>query len=184
MTFAITRRPLFLLALVAALLAAFVLALANPGSVGAHPLGNFTVNHYSRIEIYSDVVRVHFVLDMAEIPTFQENADVDADSNGTIDTTEAQAFADGKESEVAANLNLVLNGERADLTVARTNATFPEGQGGLLTTRLTAVYETPAPSGVISLASRTTTTVTASVGARSWCSRPARLLPATTQRRT
>ncbi len=36
----------------------------------AHPLGNFTINHYSRIELSPERLRVRYVLDMAEIPTF------------------------------------------------------------------------------------------------------------------
>ena len=37
----------------------------------AHPLGNFTVNHYAGIELAGDRVFVRYVLDLAEIPTFQ-----------------------------------------------------------------------------------------------------------------
>src|SRR6478672_8160917 len=50
----------------------FILLLAVPLRVGAHPLGNFTVNRYSRIEIGPERVQVQYVLDMAEIPAFQE----------------------------------------------------------------------------------------------------------------
>ena len=38
----------------------------------AHPLGNFTINHFSRVQVSGDRVRVHEVLDYAEIPAFQE----------------------------------------------------------------------------------------------------------------
>ena len=59
-------------ALVAALLVVAALAaLARPGGASAHPLGNFTVNHYAGIELSGDRVFVHYVLDLAEIPTFQ-----------------------------------------------------------------------------------------------------------------
>ena len=56
-----------------ALLAAWLV----PSVASAHPLGNFTVNHYSRIEPAGDGVRVVYVLDMAEIPTFQEKPRID-----------------------------------------------------------------------------------------------------------
>ena len=42
------------------------------GSASAHPLGNFSINHLSRVSISSDRVAVHYILDQAEIPTFQE----------------------------------------------------------------------------------------------------------------
>ena len=53
------------------LLAALALvALAAPA--GAHPLGNFSVNHLTVVRASSDRVDVRYVLDQAEIPTFQE----------------------------------------------------------------------------------------------------------------
>ena len=40
-----------------------------PFVASAHPLGNFTVNHLSRVTAASDALRVRYVLDLAEIPT-------------------------------------------------------------------------------------------------------------------
>jgi len=41
------------------------------GSASAHPLGNFTVNHYAGLDISADRLAIDYVLDLAEIPTFQ-----------------------------------------------------------------------------------------------------------------
>lgn len=38
----------------------------------AHPMGNFSINHYSGLEIGPAEVRVRYILDLAEIPTFEE----------------------------------------------------------------------------------------------------------------
>ena len=46
-----------------------VAALALPVAAAAHPLGNFTVNRFSRVESAGQRVYVHYVLDLAEIPT-------------------------------------------------------------------------------------------------------------------
>ena len=54
-----------------------VAALLGPAAASAHPLGNFTTNRYSRIELSGDHVYVLYVLDLAEIPTFQAQGDVD-----------------------------------------------------------------------------------------------------------
>ena len=59
------RRLLLLLAAVAGLSAML------PATASAHPLGNFTVNRYSLIDVGRGSVSVRFVVDMAEIPTFQ-----------------------------------------------------------------------------------------------------------------
>ena len=54
----------------AAAVALLALALAAPA--GAHPLGNFSVNHLTVVRVSSDRVDVRYVLDQAEIPTFRE----------------------------------------------------------------------------------------------------------------
>src|SRR5271157_1406209 len=48
----------------------FVLGLCR--MAWAHPMGNFSVNHYSRISLESDRVRIRYFIDLAEIPTYQE----------------------------------------------------------------------------------------------------------------
>jgi nickel/cobalt transporter (NicO) family protein len=151
MTLGLTARPLLLFGLVAAVLLAVVVALAAPAIASAHPLGNFTVNRYSRIEVYSDKLRVNYVLDMAEIPTFQDATNVDTNGDGTVSDAEAQAYAASKATELGTNLALQLNGKAQTLHLTDSHATFPEGQGGLQTTRLTATFETDAPSGPVAL---------------------------------
>src|SRR5262245_33139153 len=37
----------------------------------AHPMGNFSVNHYARIEVGPRGASVRYVLDLAEIPSFE-----------------------------------------------------------------------------------------------------------------
>ena len=38
----------------------------------AHPMGNFSVNHYTRIVTGAERIEIDYIIDMAEIPTFQE----------------------------------------------------------------------------------------------------------------
>ncbi len=59
------RKPLLLLSLLA------VSLLAGPRSF-AHPMGNFSVNHYSKISLERDGIRISYIIDLAEIPTYQE----------------------------------------------------------------------------------------------------------------
>ena len=40
--------------------------------LAAHPMGNFSVNHYSKITLESDRIRIRYFIDLAEIPTYQE----------------------------------------------------------------------------------------------------------------
>src|SRR5277367_897978 len=48
----------------------FMLGLCRLAS--AHPMGNFSVNHYSRIDLQGDRIIVRYFIDLAEIPTYQE----------------------------------------------------------------------------------------------------------------
>ena len=61
------------------ILVAAVVALAVlPSAASAHPLGNFSVNHLSQVSVSSDRVDVRYILDEAEIPTFQQRGTADA----------------------------------------------------------------------------------------------------------
>jgi nickel/cobalt transporter (NicO) family protein len=104
-----------------------------PGVASAHPLGNFTVNHYTRIEPAGDRVRLVYVLDMAEIPTFQEKPRIESS---------AERYADERAEQIRQNLHLTLDGQPAALHLQSRALSFPEGQGGLSTLRLEAVYAT------------------------------------------
>ena len=72
----------------AALIGSLALAAVVPAVAMAHPLGNFTVNQYTRLDL-GNAVSVRYVLDMAEIPTFQRRQIVDANGDGRISPAEA-----------------------------------------------------------------------------------------------
>jgi len=106
-----------------AIVAAWAAMAATPSS--AHPLGNFSVNHLDRIGVSSDRVQVHWILDQAEIPTFQERGLSPAE----VLTRKRDAAAHG--------LALTVDGRRVPLTLAPGGSiSFPRGQGGLRTTRV------------------------------------------------
>jgi nickel/cobalt exporter len=100
-----------------------------PSSAAAHPLGNFTVNRYSAIEVSGDRIYVHYVLDLAEIPTFQERG---------------RARRPGFAREIGRRLMLSLDGRPASLRLLDSKTALSPGAGGLKTLRFEAVYETHA----------------------------------------
>ena len=139
------HRAFVLVAGALALLVAFAL-LARPGAASAHPLGNFTINHYDRIEVSETGIELYRVLDMAEIPTFQERQQrIDANGDGTVDDGESEAWASAKATELASNMHLVVNGDERKLIAASHELTFPAGQGGLSLLRLTVTYKATLP---------------------------------------
>jgi len=115
-----------LLAVVAA-----VAAIAVPAAAQAHPLGNFTINRYSRVDVSGNRLYVLYVLDLAEIPTFQA---------GKID---AQAYA----RRIARGARLTLNGRSTRLAAGAHALAHPPGAGGLHTTRLEVILRGPRLDG-------------------------------------
>jgi nickel/cobalt transporter (NicO) family protein len=110
------RRVLLLAALA-------LLALAAPA--GAHPLGNFSINHLTVVRASSDRVDVRYVLDQAEIPTFQERGMPSA------------RVLERKRAEVARGVTLTVGGRPVALTLRPGGRiAFPRGAGGLRTTRV------------------------------------------------
>jgi nickel/cobalt transporter (NicO) family protein len=110
-------------------------ALVLPVAASAHPLGNFTVNRFSRIEVAGPRLYVHYVLDLAEIPTFQAGS-IDAATYGR---------------RIARGARLKLNGRGVRLVPVETALAHPDGAGGLKTTRFEVVLRGPEltrPSGV------------------------------------
>jgi hypothetical protein len=97
----------------------------------AHPLGNFTINHYSRIELAVDRVTLRYVLDMAEIPAFQERALIHRDQDDQVSNQEKSDYLASKAQELRERLELRVNGNPVDLKVVSQELDFPPGQGGL-----------------------------------------------------
>jgi nickel/cobalt transporter (NicO) family protein len=114
-----------------AFLAAALAVLVLPVAASAHPLGNFTVNRFSRIEVAGPRIYVRYVLDLAEIPTFQA---------GKID---AHAYA----RRIARGAQLTVNGRRMRLIPIETALAHPAGAGGLRTTRLETILRGPTLAG-------------------------------------
>ncbi len=125
---------------------ALTLAIGLPTLAWSHPLGNFTINGYSRLEPAGDGVRIVYVLDMAEIPAFQEQTVVDANQDGQVDRAEEDRYAALRAEEIRRNLRLELNGVAAPIELTRHELSFPPGQGGLATLRLDLVYLARLPS--------------------------------------
>ncbi|WP_157592732.1 nickel/cobalt transporter [Solirubrobacter soli] len=104
---------------------ALAVCLGAPAVASAHPLGNFSINHLSRVSVSSDRVDVRYILDEAEIPTFQQR-----------DVPDAMLLV-RKQAEVERKLVLTVDGKRLALRPAgRATIAHPPGAGGLDTTRI------------------------------------------------
>jgi ABC-type nickel/cobalt efflux system permease component RcnA len=106
-------------------LAVLALLALGPHTAAAHPLGNFSINHLTEVRVSAQRVDLRYVLDQAEIPTFQERGIPPA------------AVLARKRAEVLRRLALVVDGRRVALrALPGASIAFPPGQGGLRLTRV------------------------------------------------
>jgi nickel/cobalt exporter len=109
-----------------------------PREAQAHPLGNFTINHYSDLEFAEKSARITYILDLAEIPTLQQKHSLDADGDGKLSNAESDAYLDARMPSLLEGLRLRVGNEDLPLRVLDRSAEYRPGQGGLPTLRVKA----------------------------------------------
>jgi ABC-type nickel/cobalt efflux system permease component RcnA len=119
---------------VAAVAAAFVVLPATAAS--AHPLGNFTVNHYDGLALSSERVGITSTVDAAEIPTAQLRGRVDTDRDGVLSPTERASYATDSCSTLRTRLALAIDGTPVALRGDGGSFVLEPGAAGLETSRL------------------------------------------------
>ena len=139
------RRAQTILALTLVSLLSALLLGSTAAPALAHPLGNFSINHLVQVRLSSGHAYMRYVLDQAEIPTFQERG-----------LPDAQVLA-RKEAEVASHLTLSVAGKPAVISMMPGAAiSHPPGQGGLALTRVELPLSASIPShGSLSLSDQT-----------------------------
>lgn len=107
---------------------AFLFAVAP---AAAHPLGNFTINHLTKVAVAGDRVALRYVLDMAEIPTF--SALRAADRSGTLGATQLASYGRAQAVKLLSQLQLSDAGTPVRLDLERVTTRTRPGAGGLPT---------------------------------------------------
>lgn len=104
-------------------------------TASAHPLGNFSVNQYSRLEVGKSRIKIRQILDMAEIPTFQLKNEIDTNKDETLSKDELNAFAEKIAPQILANLSLTVNSQPFAINYESKSVVLQEGAGNLQTLR-------------------------------------------------
>jgi len=112
-------------------------------------MGNFSVNHYSKITLENHGIRVRYLIDLAEIPTYQElqranisTTAIDPNSLAVINYLALRG------AELGQGLTLNVDGQVVSLRLLSSGVIFPPGAGGLPTMKMGFVYEAGYPSGM------------------------------------
>jgi hypothetical protein len=118
---------------VSALLAALALALALTATVAAHPRGNLSTDTHHELVASGDRLYVLSVLDLAEIPTAQEEQE--------LRRLGKPRYASRLARRLVAGLELRIGGTPRSLRPLARRLDFPAGAAGLPTTRLELVLD-------------------------------------------
>src|SRR2546425_2160418 len=122
-----------------------------PMAALAHPLGNFTINHFARIEVGGDRIRVRYVIDMAEIPTFQELQAIAANSEGSPSKAELDAYVERMAASYVNGLLLTIDGADVPLKVISKQVKLLTAGSGMQTMRFECDLAGDAPATSVSV---------------------------------
>jgi len=114
-----------------------------PQPASAHPLGNFTVNHLSRLTVAGGSIDVRYVLDLAEIPSVA--LDGSLSPNGSPTRADYARWGAAHAAEIAPQLELWVDGARVGLAVGAVSVMTRPGAAGLPTIYLRADYRAALP---------------------------------------
>jgi nickel/cobalt transporter (NicO) family protein len=120
-----------------------VLALCA-ASAAAHPMGNFSVNHYARIEPGPHGARIRYVLDLAEIPTFE----LFQQWGPAHDKALEQA------RQWAANLAIAVDGKPVSVRVEKAELFLADGAANMKVARIVADLRVSSATGALTYEDR------------------------------
>jgi nickel/cobalt exporter len=111
----------------------------------AHPLGNFTINHLAKVTVRPSGVTVRYIVDMAEIPTFQVMAE--RDIRGPQRAQRLTAWARDETRLVLGGLTITADGTPLVLRPDPPGVRTRPGAGGLPTLYFVDVMRARLPAG-------------------------------------
>jgi nickel/cobalt exporter len=135
------RNSRILLILIAILFAQFL---------EAHPMGNFSISHYSRLEYTNDGILLKHIVDMAEIPSYQQMEFLDTDHNSKISDEEKIRYAERISNQLLPNLKVQINQTNLTIKIQNSRLEIRPGAGDLPTFVVYCNYFVEVPVSVIS----------------------------------
>ena len=128
-TGAVLLRSLVIFTFTSALFAALLLGSTN---AAAHPLGDFSINQYFIVDGSALRPTVHFLLDVAEIPSFTELDMLDTDFDSQLSPNEVEAYLDQRIPQLARFIHMKMDGAEVPVTVSSHKLILLEGNGAML----------------------------------------------------
>jgi len=118
----------------------------------AHPMGNFSVNHYAKLQPSSSGVELQYVLDLAEIPTFELLRDWNIDR--AAPPAELERHAATQARVWLKNLDVAIDGAPVRPTFESAKVVIADGAGNLPILRITTHARIDARGGKLTYEDR------------------------------
>jgi nickel/cobalt exporter len=116
-----------------------------PLLAAAHPMGNFSVNHYAKIQPGAKAIEIEYVLDLAEVPTLQLQQEWHGATGTPAADLDRRAAAQAR--AWVGRLHLQVDGKPVAPEIVRTRVAVVEGAGGLPGYRVTTWLRVAANGG-------------------------------------
>jgi nickel/cobalt exporter len=120
-------------------------------TLSAHPMGNFSVSHYSRLTLKTTGCELTYVLDLAEIPTLELFQQWQVDGK---DSEAVQSKAGSQAASWLENLVIASGGNRIRPVLKSTHAVLMDGAGGMSVLRIEMEGRLPASAAELTLEDR------------------------------
>jgi len=117
----------------------FLLPLASMAA--AHPLGDFSINQYFVVDGRGPVLRLHYLLDVAEIPSFTELDMLDTNFDSEITKEEVEGYLAQRIPQLEAQLALTMDGHQTPLTLLRHKLVLLQGNSGMVVFNILLDFE-------------------------------------------
>src|ERR1700683_1048662 len=122
------------------------LAFLLPALALAHPMGNFSVSHYSRIEVTGHGAKIRYILDLAELPTFELLQQWQLDA--ACPRGELERHAADQARQWAGKLKIQMDGRAVEARFERATMVMDKGAGGMAILRVIAELGVAGAPGV------------------------------------
>lgn len=110
-----------------------------------HPLSQFSINHFNTMEFSPGLVRIHTLIDIAEIPAFRELALIDSNGDSQLVQEEIGAFLERRVPQILSAILLTIDGKEVPLETDHKAIRFYPGLARVTCAQILVQFSAPLP---------------------------------------
>ncbi|HOE10412.1 MAG TPA: hypothetical protein PLQ35_06230 [bacterium] len=115
-------------------------------AVSAHPLSQFSINHFNTLEFRPGSVRIHTLIDIAEMPCFAELGQIDTNNDSQLSREEIAAYLEKRIETIRFAVSLTVDGQEIPLRVDHRDIRFYPGLAKVTCCQILVQFSADFPS--------------------------------------